>query len=407
MRRCTTVGGLGASGIVGLGLLMGPLLIGCSDNQNSTELIPEGPPEILQVFVTERIMSGSATRTAAQLAFGSHPELDETDDGTVNTAVARAGQRIRIVFDELLVGNDIEEIACADGTFSAVPRGATPDDVAACAGEVEALGDCRDICIGANGPVGILDENDDGAADDFRMLSDAVTITCDGTTIPWNDQQSFYQPSGNQLIGAGPLGVNSLGPALVVIPQSGLRAGAACSIELSPNIVDKDDIRPCADGGSGCNPGDISAIAWSVEGLAVSGSDPLNNATNVNPALANGNANVLVQFNAAIDAATVANISVADETAAFPPCPDMNATGCLSAAVNMNDPTIVTITVRGGYTPDNMHTVTVPTTVTDIFGGPMPAEHTISFTTRAATPVADAAPMPDADTTDAGVDAAP
>lgn len=407
MRRFRNAGGLGV-GTLALtpALFIAGLTfssqVGCSSTSNTTELKPEGPPEILQLFLAERITEGAAARVLTQMAFGSHPELDEDDDGTVLSAVARGSQRVRIVFDELLVGNDIEEVACADGSFSRIPRGTTPDDISDCGGPE--LSRCTKVCQSDAGPVGILDADEDGAADDLRMIDGVVTITCDGVEMPWDPQQSSYQPSGNQQITAGPLGINSLGPAIVIVPTQGFRTGAQCSVDIDASVVDKDDIRPCAASGANCAPGDFSAISWTVEGLRVTGNDPTNGQMNVAPTVGNtGNASVLVQFNAAIDPASLAAITLADETAAFADCATPAVAPCVNKTVGANDPTLVTISVVGGYTPLNMHTVTVGTGLADIFGGTLPAESIITFTTRDNTPVPDAAPTPDAGAVDADV----
>lgn len=375
---------------------------GCSSSGNTTELRPEGPPEILQVFLAERVTSGTAARVLTQLAFGTHPELEESDDGEVLSAVARGSQRLRIVFDELLVGNDIEEVACADGSFSRIPPGTTPDDISACA--PPELSNCTKVCQGDSGPIGILDAEEDGAADDLRMIADVVTVTCDGVEMPWDPQQSSYQPSGNQLITAGPLGINSLGPAIVIVPSQGLRTGAQCGININQNVVDKDGIRPCAAQGANCAPGDFSAISWTVEGLRVTGSDPVDGQMNVAPTVGtSGNASALVQFNAAISPDSLGAITLADETAAFADCGTPAVAPCITKSVGQNDPTLVTISVVGGYTPLNMHTVTVGTGLADLFGGTLPTETTFTFTTRDNTPVPDAAPTPDAGAVDADV----
>src|SRR5262245_14509299 len=94
---------------------------GCSDRQVQTELEPEGPPVIKQVFMSARVDVGSGVqRTLVQLAYGSHPDVNDDEsiddigvvNGPVLAGLARANE-IRVVFDELLVGNYLEEIACA------------------------------------------------------------------------------------------------------------------------------------------------------------------------------------------------------------------------------------------------------------------------------------------------------
>ncbi|MBW2278647.1 MAG: carboxypeptidase regulatory-like domain-containing protein, partial [Deltaproteobacteria bacterium] len=411
MGRCTTVGGPGTTrffnNLASLGFAFSIALSACDDPVSKTDLNPEGPPEILQVLVMERVIpEGSAvSRVFAQLAFGAHPGIvDEDGTAGVNTAVARSNQKLRIVVDELLIGNNLEEIACnpvMEGTdlvpfWSRVPEGTNPDDIDDCAGPDQSR--CTAVCIGPDGPVGVLDEDEDGAADEFRLMASVITLTCDGADIPIDVYQSFYQPSGNQLITAGPMGVDSLGPALVIFPTSGLRTGAECSFTMSPDVKDKDGNQICAraagnqyDPAADCNPGDVSGVLFSVEPLLVTGNDPANNATNVAlTAFGSENATILVQLNAALDPASIGNITLHDDTANadVPACTEpVTVTPCLIFALGGDDPTIIYVTVTGGYVPLTDYTTTVlsgATGVTDLFGGGLAADHSFSFTTREA-----------------------
>jgi hypothetical protein len=56
----------------------------------------------------------------------------------------------------------------------------------------------------------------------------------------------------------------------------------------------------------------------------------------------------------------------------------------------------VTVVVAGGLAADSDYVMTIGTTLTDTFGGPLPAEITVGFSTGGAVIT------PDADTTDAG-----
>jgi hypothetical protein len=93
-----------------------------------------GPPEILQVLARERVEGEEGIELAPRLVAGDHEDIGEEDDREVTEAVAWDGQRIRVVFDELLRGNHLEEIPCADGSWVEVPVGTDFDDVARCAG---------------------------------------------------------------------------------------------------------------------------------------------------------------------------------------------------------------------------------------------------------------------------------
>lgn len=354
-------------------------LAGCSDGDSTTDLNTEGPPMVRQVFVSERVQVGTSVRIRTGLAFGDHPSISaDSDDRTVTQAVARGNQTIRVVLDELVRGNAIEELACADGSFSRVPDGTSPDDVANCSDPDDP--DCRDICIGAEGPIGILDVNLDGAADDTRLIefepnTYAVNLECGGQNMPLDRQLSFYNPSGNQQVPAGPIGINGLGPSLVLVPAQGMRTGSECTIKFRAEVVDKDGNAVCAPTGGDVTQncpadGDTSLITFNVEALALAGSDPKNDATNVNPATPG---TILLQFNAAIDAATLGAITLSDGAADVP----------VTTAVSTDDPTLVTVEAPTGFAADTTYTLTIATTLADVFGGALPAEGTLTFTTGA------------------------
>lgn len=243
---------------------------GCSDLSSPTELRPEGPPMIRQVYITEVVPAGAAfLNRRAQLAFGDHflkigcdtdTDTLECDNRIGENATADASQAIRIVFDELLVGNALEEIACAgivdEDNYDTVPEGATPDDIAKCAGQPDEIKfTCRGpraVCVGPDpeNPIGILDDNDDFAADVNQFVAGVVTLTCDGIEVPLDLRTSYYQPSGNQQppsFGADIVSsILSMGPAIVLRPAQGLPTGATCGIAFADTVLDKDGNAPCA-----------------------------------------------------------------------------------------------------------------------------------------------------------------
>jgi hypothetical protein len=217
----------------------------CTEPSDATELNVEGPPMIAQVFLAEKVQVGATVRIrSTALAFGDHPQIDSDpnsttfDDREVSQAVAFGSQQLRVVLDELIVGNAIEELACSDGTFSRIPVGTDPDEIANCAGpDLSKCVGSDVVCVGSDGPVGILDEDEDGAADDFRMIDYgggalAVEVLCDGESMPLDRALSFYNPSGNQQIPAAS-GVNGLGPALILVPTEGLKTSASCTLAFN------------------------------------------------------------------------------------------------------------------------------------------------------------------------------
>jgi len=174
---------------------------------------------------------------------------------------------------------------------------------------------------------------------------------------------------------------------------------------LPPASASPRSSSPCAPPtGQECSPGDTSGITWTVEALRISGQTPAPDAINV--PLGNPNGSVLMQFNAAIDEGSIGGITIADESGLIPACANPPVGQCAQVSRGTADLKLVTITVVGGFTANNLHTVTLPsgpTGVTDVFGGPLPADVTFSFTTGSGTPTPDAGV--DADLADASIDA--
>lgn len=294
----------------------------CTEVESATELHPEGPPMIQQVFTTERITdTGGASRTTPALAFGTHEQFLEEypgDDGVVTTATVAAGQRFRIVVDELLIGNYLEEILCRDfTTYARVPEGATPDDIARCAVADDILPEScppenpYSVCVVDGVPIGVLDENEDGAVDETRFIEGAVRIVCtprdggDEIDVPISLSASYWQPSGNQLIPAVG-GYNAIGPAIIVQPAVGLPTNSDCRPVFDSQIQDKDHQQLCAPAGGDisrpCTPGDVTEVQWGTEVLRFLGSSPSDGATGIAlTSPGSPNARILVQFTATVD----------------------------------------------------------------------------------------------------------
>ncbi|MEZ4400042.1 MAG: hypothetical protein R3B06_08485 [Kofleriaceae bacterium] len=258
---------------------------------------------IQQIFMSE-IAGGRQT----VLAHGWHPnvtngrldaEPPETTDLTHPvTSAAASNQSFRIVFDELLFGNALEEIECRDGSFSRVPEGATPEDIANCAVTNDLLPTfctgAHAVCLDANGvPVGVKDEAQgsappDGAPDSIRMIDGAVKIACGAIDVPVNLNSSFWQPAGNQLVPAGRTAFNSLGPAIILIPEAGrMPSASTCHFEFAPDVTDKQRIRPCIPTGGVedtddigmCEGGDTSGFSFSTESIGLDSTIPSQGST--------------------------------------------------------------------------------------------------------------------------------
>jgi Bacterial Ig-like domain len=392
MRTALPSGASGVARVVGVPVFsIVAALSGCSDDESTTELDTEGPPMVRQVFVQEKEPTGGGgTLERFRLAFGDHPDIPTReedslgDDRVVENAVAFADDaKIRVVLDELLVGNHIEELQCADGSFSRVPVGTDPDDIARCSGPD--LSGCEAVCIGPGGPIGINDQNRDGAVDPggLRMIDYgdgelAVSVVCDGEPMPLiaqvgtGNKRSFYNPSGNQLIPAD-TGVEGLGPALVLFPTLGLKAGSSCGLRFRPEVVDRDGNRVCAppdgDVSQDCpGEGDTSAIQFQVEPFALRGSEP--DAGDVVTATSGTDQTIFLEFVTDVDPATLDGITLStggDEVAIAA------APGSLGYQV--------VVTVVDGYQPGRAYSLRVDTGVTDLLGGGPAEPLAIDFTT--------------------------
>lgn len=389
--------------ILGSFLLTAAAAAGCGENPSATNLNPEGPPMVRQVFMQERITdAGGVSRVTQSIAFGDHPDFDDADDRQVVNGTVDTNQRIRVVVDELLVGNYLEQIQCRDNSYQSVPVGATPDDIAACALADDVI---PETCVGefavcldpvTGEPIGVMDVDDadseqDGAADDTRFLDldpsqlgtrTPVEIICtpltggDPINVPLNLANSFWQPSGNQQVPAAG-GFSAVGPAVILGPLAGLPTSSRCTVEFHPSVVDKDGEQVCAaEGGEIDRPcpgeGDTSLIEWTNEPLLLVGTNPPDNAMNV-PLTAFGEtfARILVQFNTTIEeeiqpgAFTLLENGV--ERTDIMPTRD---------AMGFN----VNIIVPGGYLAGASYELQISTNVTDQFGVGLPESETASVT---------------------------
>jgi hypothetical protein len=342
-------------------------LTACSEPQTKTNTNEAGPPMVRQVRLGETVTSLSGSRSERRVfAFGTHPDAPtETKDHPVLTANPLPGNPIRIVMDELLVGNYLERIACRDNSYSDVPVGATPDDIAGCAEGSDLLPvTCKGefaVCIGPSG---------DGAADFHQFIPEAVQLVCGGKIVPLDVNKTFWQPAGNQQLPAGP-GIEALGPAIVLIPEKGMPAGKECVIQFGESVVDRDNNRVCApaagDVTKDCAPGDTSAIKFTVEALKFFPAAPTNNSTGVS----RDTQDIIFAANAELDPATLANIKLSRGGTILPLTPKLQMR---SKSVLTFDPSILS--------PNAVHTITVPSTVTDLFGSPA-TPFTLTFTTGA------------------------
>ncbi|HWU90502.1 MAG TPA: Ig-like domain-containing protein, partial [Kofleriaceae bacterium] len=310
----------------------------------------------------------------------------------VQTAVA-ATNSLRVIMDELLVGNSLEEIACRaqvdDDAYARVPLGATPDDIARCAVADDVLpstcpaSNKHSVCICQNDagcqrgtmtiprglPVGVLDVNQDGAADDTRFINGAVSIQCGSITVPLDLDKSYWNPSGDQNVPAMG-GFDALGPAIVLIPLGALPTNIACNLVFAADVVDKQGIAVCAPAGglieAGCTPGDTSAFTFGVEPLTIQPATFKDGDTG-----ASRTDKPSFSTSAPVDEATLTGIQISP----LPPGP-----------FTISAPMGTSIVIDHGMTqlaPNTEYTVTFPVTITDKYARPFPQQKSYRFTTGA------------------------
>lgn len=369
----------------------------CADPGGGSALHPEGPPMILQVRLAESYLDSEQVRRARlALAFGTHPLADPGEVHAVRDALA-LGNRLRVVVDELLAGDHLEEIACR-GTvdddpsggdrYGRVPAGATPDDVARCAVPDDELRRSCDpkraravcICRRAGGctrnsggdvaegePVGVLDVDQDGAADATRFVPGAAGVQCGPIAVPLDLAASYWSPSGDQRPPAMG-GVDELGPALVLVPGAPLPTGASCGLALGDGVVDEQGVRACAPAGgdpaAGCAPGDISAFSFGVEPLAVISSSVADLAAGVPRTV-----RLTFGFSAPVDPASVTAVDIAPA----PPAPPAR-----SAPPGAG---LVLDFSAAPLAPRTQYTITLPAAITDTYAQPLAAPRAYRFTT--------------------------
>jgi hypothetical protein len=383
-------------------------IAGCTDTESATNLALHGPPMIEQVILTEATIDNTGAETDSRVfAFGTLPGVDASTEHSVSSA-AITGQKLRIVMSEILKGNRLEEISCRanvgpDGAFDRVPDNATPDDIARCAVAQDALkasctGD-HAVClcqldggciVGATmvnkgDPVGVLDVNQDGAADQHRFIPTSVQVQCGTQLIPADPAKSYWYPSGDQQIPAAG-GVEAIGPAVVFFAGTGFPTNQTCTLTFDPTVVDKTDIQVCAPVGGrttacsgnidlckqSCTPGDVSAFSFKTAPLTLTNASFGNGDLGVDKT-----APIIITANTLLAPATITPaISMLQAGAAF--------NGFTVSNMSTTDHTTFTITPNGGaFAANTMYTLTIATTLTDKFGQPLVMPVTYTFTTGA------------------------
>jgi hypothetical protein len=334
----------------------------------------------------------NATTQRRVFAFGTHVDALTKDYPALGpnaeiTAVANS-QAIRVIMDELLVGNELEEIACRapiDGVnaYDRVPIGTTPDDIARCASAKDVLpaacpgsfahavcicqvdAGCGDIAKGQ--PVGVLDVNQDGAADDTRFIAGAAGIKCGAIDVPMDVNASYWNPSGDQnkpALG----GFDALGPALVLAPAGALPTSSECQLAFAPNVVDKQGNQVCVpangDVNAGCTPGDMAAFKFKVEALRLTAGFPTTGVSTTMP--------LTIVANAPLSTTSLTSITMATMGGTNTPI-----------TVSLAQPTSIRIDFVSPLAAMTTYVITITTSLTDAYGQKLPQMVTYTFTTGA------------------------
>lgn len=317
---------------VGFGALA---LAACGDPDLSTNLRPEGPPEVLAVMVQvdelspfEGLQNELATyckpddnkvpTVIGQPDFSVVQVCPEpgTDDPAVEmvTNADPLNWYARIVFDELL-----------DPDFEELTDSATG-------------GECTDASETCDGHIA-------GSA--------PVELLCNGQTVSYD---GYYSPNGNALSWPP-------GPSLVVIPDDFIATGTECTVALNDVITDKD--------GTAIPSDQRGPYEFAVQTLQVLYTDPeeTDPVSEVPP-----DYEFTIGFNALIDVTSFAagDITLHDDTA--------DADVAFTVEADAMDPTVLIVVPDALLTDGSDYTLTIPVgaTFADVEGGTLTVDTAIA-----------------------------
>ncbi len=311
-----------AQGFLAAGFgLLGVGVIGCSTPSVSTDLRPEGPPEVLAVLILNENFDEAATYCkpddekvpvivtggcgpgfgfdCCTDCVGICPEVDE-DVPSVEDAVSNAealAWQVRVVFDELLDPN-VEVLYDSDTG-----------------------GPCTDDSITCDGSI---------------ATTNPVTLTCGGVDVAYD---GFYDPTGNAV-------TLPPGPSLVIFPLDFVATSSDCSVSVNGTVHDKDN-----------NPVAPDSYDWSITALQIIGTTPEDTEVVATDTI------VDVSFNSLLDAASIDAGEVV-----------LQDSGGTDVAVTIQvDGTELLVVPDAPLTNDETYTLTIPagSDFADIGGGGM------------------------------------
>jgi len=343
-------------------------LLGCDDPIATTDLRPEGEPEVLTVLV----MNDSTDLFFESATFckqndDKRPGFIGTPNGPTNvcdddlsvvpepvadavpTDLAQGGDGsggwyVRIMFDELL-NPDVEQL-------------------------IEVLD--PDTMLGTDQFTGSLE------------VTQPVTVSCGGVNVTYD---GYYSPSGNNVTWP-------VGPSLVISPtdRTAVATGSACTVSIKDLVVDKaGNSVPAAQRGDG------GEYAFTLASLALTATDP-------SPAeMAGGEPTIVPEspvaltFNAFVDPATLTAAEVIITEHAMADCSDVGTAVVDGNKVIAEDAGTILLSVSNGggaglaFKPLTNYSITFADTnaIADRAGGPgaLPgaADFTLCFNTDVAT----------------------
>lgn len=342
-------------------------LIGCGDPTISTDLRPEGPPEVLSVLAMNDPGGFFETATFCK-------EGDNKRPGIV--AAGLSFENVQICEDDLTLpaGSTDPET----GEFTA----ATVTDMPPTFWYVRVMFD-ELLDPSVEELIEITDpETNEGTGIFTGTLANTqpVTLNCGGTAVAYD---GYYSPSGNNITWP-------LGPSLVISPVdfSTVASGSACTVELKDTFTDKD--------GNAVDAAQRGTFMVGLAGLSFEGSSPEPAAPGEESVIVTDSA-VILSFNGFIDATQLTGglageVILKEGAVADVDCANVTATGTVVSAdvvADAEDPLSIDVTKTGGFTADRMYSLTFTddNEVKDVAGGsgalPGAADFTLCFIAEA------------------------